>query len=69
MWVCFSNFGLMITGLFSPQYTQAALELGPIRRSAQAYLAARHRAGRGRHRAAYAIMRANLLDELNKPYA
>ena len=26
MWICFSNFGLMITGLFSPEYTPGAVE-------------------------------------------
>ncbi len=68
MWVCFSNFGLMITGLFSPQYTQAPWSLGRfIDLLKHIWLPAIVLGVAGTARL-MRIMRANLLDELNKPY-
>lgn len=68
MWLAFSHFGISITGLFSPEYVQAPWSL------ARAIDLLKHIwlpmiilgiAGTAR---LTRIMRANLLDELNKPY-
>jgi peptide/nickel transport system permease protein len=68
MWFCFSNFGLMITGLFSPQYIQAPWSLGRfIDLLKHIWLPAIVLGVAGTARL-MRIMRANLLDEMNKPY-
>ena len=68
MWICFSNFGLMITGLFSPQYTQAPWSVARfIDLLKHIWLPAIVLGVAGTARL-MRIMRANLLDELNKPY-
>ena len=68
MWFCFSNFGLMITGLFSPQYTQAPWSLGRfIDLLKHIWLPGIVLGVAGTARL-MRIMRANLLDELDKPY-
>lgn len=68
MWVAFSNFGLMITGLFSPEYTQAPWSLGRfIDLLKHIWLPGIVLGVAGTARLTR-IMRANLLDELNKPY-
>jgi peptide/nickel transport system permease protein len=68
MWFCFSKFGLMITGLFSPQYTQAPWSLGRfIDLLKHIWLPGIVLGVAGTARL-MRIMRANLLDELDKPY-
>ncbi|MCX7039230.1 MAG: ABC transporter permease [Spirochaetes bacterium] len=68
MWIAFSNFGLMITGLFSPQYIQAPWSLGRfIDLLKHIWLPAIVLGIAGTARLTR-IMRANLLDELDKPY-
>jgi peptide/nickel transport system permease protein len=68
MWLAFSNFGLMITGLFSPEYTQAPWSLDRvIDLLTRIWLPAIVLGVAGTARLTR-IMRANLLDELNKPY-
>jgi peptide/nickel transport system permease protein len=68
MWICFSHFGLMITGLFSPQYTQAPWSVARfIDLLKHIWLPGIVLGVAGTARL-MRIMRANLLDELNKPY-
>jgi peptide/nickel transport system permease protein len=68
MWFAFSNFGLMITGLFSPEYVQAPWSMGKlIDLSKHIWVPAIVLGIAGTARLTR-IMRANLLDELNKPY-
>jgi peptide/nickel transport system permease protein len=68
MWFCFANFGLMITGLFSPEYTQAPWSLARfVDLLKHMWLPAIVLGVAGTARL-MRIMRANLLDELNKPY-
>ena len=68
MWIAFSNFGLMITGLFSPDYQQAPWSMGRfIDLLKHIWLPAIVLGIAGTARLTR-IMRANLLDELNKPY-
>jgi len=68
MWLAFSNFGLMITGLFSPEFTQAPWSLERfVDLLKHIWLPAIVLGIAGTARLTR-IMRANLLDELNKPY-
>ncbi len=68
MWFAFSNFGLMITGLFSPEYVQAPWSVGRfVDLLKHIWLPAIVLGIAGTARLTR-IMRANLLDELNKPY-
>ena len=68
MWIAFAYFGISITGLFSPEYVDAP---GASRRLvdllAHIWLPAIVLGIAGTARLTR-IMRANLLDELNKPY-
>lgn len=68
MWVAFSNFGLSVTGLFSPEYVQAPWSVGRvIDLLSHIWLPAIVLGVAGTARLTR-VMRANLLDELNKPY-
>lgn len=68
MWVAFKYFGASITGLFSPEYVDAAWSWGRfIDLLKHLWLPALILALDGTARLAR-IMRANLLDELKKPY-
>ena len=68
MWIAFSNFGLMITGLFSPEYIQAPWSMDRfIDLLKHIWLPGIVLGVAGTARLTR-IMRANLLDELNKPY-
>jgi len=68
MWIAFSNFGLMITGLFSPQFEQAPWSLARfVDLLKHIWLPAIVLGIAGTARLTR-IMRANLLDELPKPY-
>jgi len=68
MWLAFSHFGISITGLFSPEYVQAPWSLerfGDLLKHIWLPMIILGIAGTAR---LTRIMRANLLDELNKPY-
>lgn len=68
MWLAFSWFGISITGLFSPEYVDAPWTLAKfIDLLKHIWLPVVILALDGTARLAR-IMRANLLDELNKPY-
>ncbi len=68
MWGAFSWFGISVTGLFSPEYIQAPWSLARVvdlLRHIWVPMIVIGIAGTAR---LTRIMRANLLDELNKPY-
>jgi peptide/nickel transport system permease protein len=68
MWTAFSYLGLSVTGLFSPEFVEApwsAARLGDL--LAHLWLPAVVLGVAGTARLTR-VMRANLLDELNKPY-
>lgn len=68
MWVAFSRFGISVTGLFSPEYLQAPWSTArfvDLLRHIWLPMIVLGIAGTAR---LTRIMRANLLDELNKPY-
>jgi peptide/nickel transport system permease protein len=68
MWIAFAYFGISVTGLFSPEYVDAPWSLGRAVDLAQhIWLPAVVLGVAGTARLTR-IMRANLLDELNKPY-
>jgi peptide/nickel transport system permease protein len=68
MWIAFAYFGISITGLFSPEYSQVPWSLGKVVDLLQhIWLPALVLGIAGTARLTR-IMRANLLDELNKPY-
>ncbi|MDR7419400.1 MAG: ABC transporter permease [Armatimonadota bacterium] len=68
MWLAFSRFGISITGLFSPEYVQApwsTARVVDLLKHIWLPMIVLGIAGTAR---LTRIMRANLLDELNKPY-
>ncbi|MDR7520219.1 MAG: ABC transporter permease [Armatimonadota bacterium] len=68
MWIAFSRFGISVTGLFSPEYVQAPWSLArfvDLLKHIWLPMIVLGVAGTAR---LTRIMRANLLDELNKPY-
>ncbi len=68
MWIAFSRLGLSITGLFSPEYVQAPWSVARVvdlLKHIWLPVIVLGIAGTAR---LTRIMRANLLDELNKPY-
>jgi len=68
MWIAFSRFGISITGLFSPEYVQAPWSLArftDLLKHIWLPVIVLGIAGTAR---LTRIMRANLLDELHKPY-
>ncbi|NOZ29512.1 MAG: ABC transporter permease [Chloroflexi bacterium] len=68
MWLAFKYFGISITGLFSPEYVDAPWSWGRVVDLLKhMWLPAVILGMDGTARLAR-IMRANLLDELNKPY-
>ncbi|MBV8819751.1 MAG: ABC transporter permease, partial [Acidobacteriaceae bacterium] len=68
MWIAFSYFGISVTGLFSPEYVDAPWSLGKLGDLLlHIWLPALVLGIAGTARLTR-IMRANLLDELNKPY-
>ena len=68
MWIAFAYFGISITGLFSPQYVDAPWSMARVADlMAHIWLPALVLGVAGTARLTR-IMRANLLDELNKPY-
>jgi peptide/nickel transport system permease protein len=68
MWLAYSYFGISVTGLFSPEYVDAPWSLARVvDLMKHLWLPALILALDGTARLAR-VMRANLLDELNKPY-
>jgi peptide/nickel transport system permease protein len=68
MWVAFAYFDISVTGLYSEEYAQAPWSLGKfVDLLAHIWLPALVLGIAGTARLSR-IMRANLLDELNKPY-
>jgi peptide/nickel transport system permease protein len=68
MWVAFAQFGISVTGLFSPEFVDAPWSLARLGDLlAHIWLPALVLGIAGTARLTR-IMRANLLDELNKPY-
>ena len=68
MWIAFAYFGISVTGLFSPEYVDAPWSLARvIDLTHHIWLPAVVLGVAGTARLTR-IMRANLLDELNKPY-
>jgi peptide/nickel transport system permease protein len=68
MWIAFAYFGISVTGLFSPEYADAPWSWGKTADLlAHIWLPALVLGIAGTARLTR-IMRANLLDELNKPY-
>ncbi len=68
MWIAFSNFGVSVTGLFSPQYIQAPWSLARGIDLLQHIWVPAIVLGVAGTARLMRVMRANLLDELNKPY-
>jgi len=68
MWLAFSNFGITITGLFSPEFANAPWSFArTVDLAKHVWLPMVILGLDGTARLAR-ILRANLLDELNKPY-
>ena len=68
MWLAFSHFGISVTGLFSPEYVDAPWTWGRVVDLLKhMWLPAVILGADGTARLAR-VMRANLLDELQKPY-
>jgi len=68
MWVAFSRFGLSVTGLFSPDYVQAPWSWGCLIDLLKHIWLPGIVLGIAGTARLMRVMRANLLDELNKPY-
>ncbi len=68
MWVAFSYFGLSVTGLFSQQFEQAPWSLERFIDLLKHIWLPGVVLGIGGTARLMRVMRANLLDELNKPY-
>ena len=68
MWVAFSAFGLGITGLFSPEYVDAPWSFGRVINMISHMWVPMLILGTSGTARLTRIVRANLLDELNKPY-
>jgi len=68
MWIAFTYFGIGVTGLFSPEYVDARWSMARVGNLlAHIWLPAVVLGVAGTARLTR-VMRANLLDELNKPY-
>jgi peptide/nickel transport system permease protein len=68
MWVAFKYFGVSVTGLFSPEYVDAPWSLGRVIDLLKHIWVPVVILGIGGTARLARIMRANLLDELRKPY-
>jgi peptide/nickel transport system permease protein len=68
MWIAYDRFGLSITNLFSPEFMNAPWSLARIRDMLQHIWLPTIILGVGGTARLTRIMRANLIDELNKPY-
>ena len=68
MWVAYSKFGVAIGGLFSPEYASAPWSFGKVIDLLEHLWAPMIVLGLGGTAGLIRVMRANLLDELHKPY-
>jgi peptide/nickel transport system permease protein len=68
MWLAFSYLGLSVTGLFSPEYIQAPWSLDRLLDLLKHIWLPGIVLGIGGTARLTRVLRANLLDELNKPY-
>jgi peptide/nickel transport system permease protein len=68
MWIAFSQFGVSVTGLFSPEYIDAPWTMGRVQDLLRHMWLPMVILGLDGTARLARIMRANLLDELNKPY-
>ena len=68
MWMVFAYFGMSITGLFSPDYVEAPWSVGKVVDMMKHIWVPMLILGTDGTARLTRIMRANLLDELNKPY-
>jgi peptide/nickel transport system permease protein len=68
MWFAFTEFGIAVGGLFSPEYQSAPWSLGKVVDLLQHLWIPMVVLGMGGTAGLIRIMRANLLDELNRPY-
>ena len=68
MWVSFSYFGTSIGGLFSPEYINEPWSWARLQDLIEHLWIAAFVVGTAGTAALIRVMRANLLDELNKPY-
>ena len=68
MWVMFAYFGQSVGGLFSPQYSEAPWSLAKVWDLLKHLLVPMVVLGTSGAASLIRIMRANLLDELRKPY-
>jgi peptide/nickel transport system permease protein len=68
MWVAFSSFGIGITGLFSPQFVSAPWSMARVVDLLKHIWLPMIVLGIAGTARLTRVMRANLLDELNKPY-
>ncbi len=68
MWLAFSHFGISVTGLFSPQYVDAPWSWGRVVDLLKHIWLPMVILGMDGTARLARVMRANLLDELKKPY-
>jgi peptide/nickel transport system permease protein len=68
MWVAYSRFGLTVGGLFSPEYANVPWSFGRVLDLGQHLWIPMVVLGMGGTAGLIRVMRANLLDELHKPY-
>jgi peptide/nickel transport system permease protein len=68
MWIAFAYFGISVTGLFSPEYVDAPWSVARVVDLLQHMWLPAIVLGIAGTARLTRIMRANLLDELNKPY-
>ena len=68
MWVAYSYFGISVTGLFSPEYVDAPWSLGKWANLLSHIWLPMVVIGIAGTARLTRVMRANLLDELNRPY-
>jgi peptide/nickel transport system permease protein len=68
MWIAYDRFGLSVTGLFSPQFMNASWSMARFVDMLQHIWLPVIILGIGGTARLTRIMRANLIDELNKPY-
>lgn len=68
MWIAFSRFGITVGGLFSPEYADSPWSIGRLVDFAQHLWIPTIVLGIGGTAGLIRIMRANLLDELERPY-
>jgi peptide/nickel transport system permease protein len=68
MWIAYDRFGLNVTGLFSPKFMNASWSMARVGDMLQHIWLPVIILGIGGTARLTRIMRANLIDELNKPY-